>query len=50
MKKVIRSLIATALCVCSLIPLAACNANGDMLSGQPNVGIEQGVSESVGEY
>ncbi|MBD5131879.1 MAG: hypothetical protein HDT28_04725 [Clostridiales bacterium] len=47
MKKIMKSLIAAAVAVCCIAPLAACDANSDMLTTAPNVGISSGVAESV---
>lgn len=50
MKKGIKTIIAVAVAICSLSAFAGC-ANGDgTITTRPNVGVEQGVDESVGEY
>ncbi|MDE6441335.1 MAG: hypothetical protein K2L12_01100, partial [Clostridia bacterium] len=52
MKKGIKTLIAAAAvlsCICSLTGCAK-GGSGNMLTNEPNVGIEQGVSENVRSY
>ena len=49
MKKTMKSLIAAALAVCCITPLAACG-NGAMLTDTPNAGISAGVADSILGY
>lgn len=52
MKKSIKTILAAvaALSCVSAFAFAGCGNNGDMLTKEPNVGIEQGVAEEVGGY
>ncbi|MBD5632561.1 MAG: hypothetical protein HDP34_04965 [Clostridia bacterium] len=54
MKKVVKSMICATLALCCVSAMAgcagSCSKGGDMLTQEPNVGITQGVSESIGKY
>ena len=50
MKKVFKSLIAATVALGCAFAFAGCGNNGGMLTTEPNVGVEQGVAETVGKY
>ncbi len=50
MKKVISAAVAATMILCGAAAMTGCGQNGEMLTTEANVGISQGVSETVGKY